>query len=92
LSRARRAELNGRLYAEVRLLKFFVLSPLSLGYHPGIDCRERVKELGAVTESFLVEQLKPGLSFALELSFGLEVVLLFLCREEGLASLEGLVC
>jgi len=70
LSRARRARLKGRLYEEVRLLEFSVLSPLSLGYRPGIGCRERVKGLGAVTESFLVGRLKPGLSLVVELVFG----------------------
>jgi len=70
VSRARGARLKGRLHAEVRLLELSVLSSLSLGYRPGIGCRERVKGLEAVTESFLVGQLKPGLSLALELAVG----------------------
>ena len=62
--------LNRARGAEVRLLELYVLSSLSLGYRPGIGCRERVKDLGVVTESFLVGQLKPGISLALELAFG----------------------
>jgi len=69
LSRACGAWLKGRLYAEVRLLEISVLSPLSLGYRPGIGCRERVKGLGAVTESFPEGRQKPRLSFALEFAF-----------------------
>ena len=60
---------KSRLYAEVRLLEISVLSPLSLGYRPGTGCREMVKGLGAVTESFPERRRKPGLSLALELAF-----------------------
>ena len=59
-----------RLHAELSLPEFSVLLPVSQGCHPGIGCRERVKGLEAVTESFLVGQLKPGLSLALELAVG----------------------
>ena len=37
---------QGCLHAQVSLLEFSVLLPLSQGYRPGIDCRERGKVLG----------------------------------------------
>jgi len=56
---------QGRLYAEISLLEFSVLSPTSQGYRPGIDCLESVKGLGTVSESLAVGRPKPGLSFLL---------------------------
>ena len=52
-----------------------VLSLLSLGYRPAIDCREWVKGLGADIESLPKGQLKPGLG-VLQLSLQLLQLLL----------------
>ena len=69
-SRASGDRLNGRLYAEVRLLETSALSPLSFGYLAGIACRVRVKALGRYTESFPEEPLKSVLFLAVHLAFG----------------------
>jgi len=69
LSRARGAQLKGRSYAEVLYCKMCVLSSLSLGYCPGIGCREWVKGLGMVTKSLPKEQLKPRLLLFLSFTY-----------------------
>jgi len=70
---------RGRLHAEVSLLEFSVLLPFSQGYRPGIGCCERVKGLGAVSESLAVGRPKPRLSHFHIRAF----------REKRLASPEG---
>ena len=72
---------QGRLHAEVSLLEFSALLPLSQCCRPGIGCRERVKLLGggAVSETLAVGRPKPGLSHS-------DILAL---REKRLASREG---
>ena len=62
VSRAHGTQLKGRSYVEVLHRELCVPSSVSLGYCPGIGCREWVKGLEAVTESLPKGLLKPGLS------------------------------
>jgi len=78
---------QGRLHAELSLLEYSALLPLSKVYRPGIDCRERVKSLGAVLERLAVGQPKPGLSLLLLLLLLHSDILAL--QEKGLASREG---
>lgn len=92
LSRARGAQFKGRSYAEVLHCKMCVLSSLSLGYHPGIGCREWVKGLGMVTKSLPEGQLKPRLLFFLSFTYHYNFYnYFFISIIDGLASREDLV-
>ena len=51
LSRARRAQLKGRSYAEVLSVDFTICHYFPFGYRPGIRCREWVEGCGGGTNS-----------------------------------------